>query len=205
MFVNFQDTFITWKTLKGSYGKFTAEAYLYYNNNEWLLGSEVMACDVYGKEKLFKDPYYSFQPLFSSTESRIFRTYKVSGETDHTSFQPSLQFQKHAVEIKKQREFEQVDLITEKNYLNPMQCKIDTKEYSLQFPVKHLNCNGTNGQFQIETGPIVFPYRNNLCKAYLAFNSLNKFEVLISGSENGVEGFLTYNIDNCSITIIKKL
>ena len=86
-----------------------------------------------------------------------------------------------------------------------MQCKIDTKEYSLQFPVKHLNCNSKTGNFQVETGPIVFPYRKNLCRAYIAFNSLNTFEVLVSSSEKGLEGFLVNNVDNCKITLIKKI
>ena len=84
------------------------------------------------------------------------------------------------------------------------QCHIQTKEQEIQFPIKHLNKN-KKGEFQIETGPIAFQLEGNLTLAYIAFNELNSFELLIvNNSLNKREQKIIKN-RNCEINLYTEI
>lgn len=202
MIVDFNNSFISWSTPGGSFGRFNAEAYLHYKNTDWLMGTEVMACNVYDEGKLFKEPYYSFQPLFSKDECKVFRTYGLNGKTDDTTFKPSEQFQEHSLTIKEIDSYSETKIDSGTKNKNHYQCVINTQHYKLQFPIKHINTKMETEQFQVETGPIAFPYNNGICAAYVAFNKLNAFEVLLLNSENNKRNYNTVLENDCQIKII---
>lgn len=205
MIVDFQNSFISWETKNGSFGRFNSEAFLRYSNNDWLLGSEVMACNVYGNNKLVKEPNYSFEPLFSDHVCKIFRTYTLNGLTDDTVFQSQEQFKNHELHISEIENYTEVSLTDVLENLKPCQCIITTKEYQLQFPAKHLNVNRESKQFQIETGPVAIPNRETINTAFIAFNKLNEFEMLIYKNIDGKRNTKSITQKNCEIKIVVAL
>lgn len=176
MLLDFQNSFVSWKTHTGSYGRFNAEAYLKHDDTEWLLGSQVLAGNVYATENLIKTPLYYFQPVFSTVQCKILRNYFPEYTQDNTLFTPSEQFSEHKVTLNTVKEFK--ELLPTENIASQIQCTISSINFLLQFPVKHFNVN-TQNTFQIETGPIVLPGSNGPDLAYIAFNNYNTFEALI--------------------------
>lgn len=175
MLIDFRLSNVEWCTKEDSTGIFSLDSVLKIKEKNWALGSEVKACNVYNKSSLFKVPSYSFQPLFSEEECRIYRTYQEN-RTDDTHVNQKEIFKYHKLNLYSNKE------------LNPChpnelincdaQCCIKTEDQELQFPIKHLNKN-KKGDFQIETGPIAFQVDGELTLAYISFNELNSFELLI--------------------------
>lgn len=205
MIIDFQNSYLNWETKEGSFGRFNAEALCDLNNEEWILGSEVIACNVYSKGGIINEPSYSFQPLFSKSECKIFRTYLENNRSDDTVFSPSYLFKQHSVVVKKTKEYSLVNTSADFGLTQPCQCIVKTKDYSLQFPVRHLNFKENGDEFQVETGPIAFPYEGELYKGFIAFNTLTAFEVLAYTVENGTRNTRRVTNKNCEIKIVRKL
>lgn len=201
MLIDFRLSNIEWCTKEDSTGIFNLDSVLKINEKHWALGSEVKACNVYDKNSLFKVPSYSFQPLFSAEECRIYRTFQQEKTDDTHSGQNEI-FKYHKLNLFYKKEMKKCD----PNELIhcAAQCHIQTKEQEIQFPIKHLNKN-KKGEFQIETGPIAFHLEGDLTLAYIAFNELNSFELLIiNNSLNKREQKIIKN-RNCEINLYTEI
>lgn len=202
MVIDFNNSFISWRTNENSFGKFNAESGLFFKNIRWILGAKVTACNMYVDKPLIKTPGYYFQPLFSESECKIFRTYITNKATDDEQFKASEKFKSHDVNIVELPRYEKSEL-SDKSNNKTYQGIITASEYELQFPVKHYNVKDSS--FQVETGPVAFPADDQLCTAYIVFNSLNRFEALVFKNENGWRTKGVYKEKNCEIKIVSKL
>lgn len=202
MIIDFAGSYLNWLTHSGSFGRFNAEAYFKNSVSEWLLGSEVFACNVYGQETLFKEPVYSFQPLFSVNECRLFRTYQENNTSGDTVFAPDKEFKFHSIEMPELKQYVNIDLSKKMLSKKQIQCLITSNEYSLQFPIKHLNIHENNKQFQVETGPIIFTYQQQPVTGFIAFNKLDSFELLLSVPEKEKRKKKIIKENNCTIKIL---
>lgn len=72
-----------WRTRSGSRGRWAVEALLRTEEETFVLLGRVMACEVYGRDPLFRDPPYAFQALFGRERFKFFRTYG-NGDRDDT-------------------------------------------------------------------------------------------------------------------------
>ena len=79
--IDFPQSYYTWLTHENSYGRFNIESICnIYDNKDNQIDtiyslSGVMACDVYGKSPLFYSPSFFYQPIFSKSHVKTFRSF----------------------------------------------------------------------------------------------------------------------------------
>jgi hypothetical protein len=202
MLIDFRNSFINWQTHDNSFGKFNAESAVLWKNEWWLLGSKVIACNMYQNSELVKTPAYYYQPAFSRKEGRIFRTYLDTGKTNDEGFFLQDKFKVAGITIETISHYAAHQLKASAGKEN-YQCIISTPQYQLQFPLKHYNI--FEGKYQVETGPVALPIKEQLCTAYVVFNSDRGFEALIYEDKNGQRMQAQYEEHNCEIKIISAL
>ncbi len=72
--IDFRKSTFTWLTHEDSYGRFSIESILEYENQTFYLGSPVMACNMYKEDNLIINPSYLYQLVVSENSYHIFRT-----------------------------------------------------------------------------------------------------------------------------------
>ena len=171
---DFDNSFITF-VVKGysNYGRFKLESVTTVHKgeqeDEYILLSPVMACDVYGKGSLFKEPPYLYQALFSNSHYKIFRTYLPSMRQDNSSGRIEEIFEG----LNKCLKSRKAHRLTDKNEViaaamanRPLSARITFEnlsgfDVSTEFPIKHINVHPEREVFQVETGMVAITDVNN--------------------------------------------
>lgn len=208
--IDFNKSYLTWLTKDNSYGRFNIEAVCEIEDlinkatETYYLLSTVMACDVYGKKSLFRNPSYTFTAIFSSKEFKRIRNYTSLGKIDIDYGAISDAFKSTEIRLNKS-----YCRRTEINHIGGLikdaECLIscvDLVDYhpnytvKIIFPIKHINYRRNHVvEFQMETGMVILP--NYLSKsqilikdislAYIAFNSLDKVQIHFQTSDHNGE------------------
>ena len=201
--IDFNESSIGW--LGESSGKFKLESTFCYNNAiskkvTYGLSQSVLAGNVYNKKDLIKKPYYLFQLLGNKNKQKIMRSdipgnnnflFKFSQKRkkiNDTKF--SKIFDNFNLEIKKQKvlklqSFNDINRYYKKNnFIAKIKFKnFQNLDFEIEFPVNHINVLKNKKKWQIETGPILFPYKISIKKkfdllpSFIAFNQLNFADV----------------------------
>lgn len=193
MIVDFHNSFLEWETPDNSLGRFKAEAIIFYDHQSFILGSEVIACKVYNTNDFFISPAYKFQPLFSKETQIIFRSFAETQMPNDTISHLLPEFKNVVCKIEELKSYtviEDYDTLEKEFSKNKnLQVNIKSEKYELQFPVKHININGKQNRFQIETGTLVIPNETNkLIRAFSTFSSFDYVE-FISEEQSGLKRF----------------
>jgi hypothetical protein len=188
MIVDFQNSFLEWETKENSIGRFSAEAVIFSGDKGFILGSEVLACNVYNTNDFFKKPVYKFQPLFSNHHQLIYRTFTEDNTSnDSSSFDQEIfnRVNCHVQELKAYEVIDNIEILNRafKNE-KKFQMLITINKHQLQFPVKHINVNLEESRFQIETGPVVVLDNNEFRRAFVCCGSFNYAELVCENKES---------------------
>jgi hypothetical protein len=187
--IDFSRSFCTWLLKEQSgYGRFTIEAVLRTSIEEFLLLSGVMAANVYGKENLILKPTYEFAAVFGKSRYRVFRTHALYNEKQDTTDIISDRFQaveRHLtrVSVSALSTPQQIIEATRNNKMLNAHMRLPRCE--LIFPVKHMNVQTDTKNFQVETGPILFPSDfqnvdlNSFKQVFTVFNRLDEAEFAV--------------------------
>jgi hypothetical protein len=187
--IDFSRSFLTWLLKEQSgYGRFNIEAVLRTSSEDFLLLSGVMAANVYGKENLILKPAYEFAAVFGKSRYRIFRTHALYNETQDTLDLISDRFQsveRHLARVSGPvlSTPQQIIEATRANQILNAHMRLPTCE--LIFPVKHINVQTDRNEFQVETGPILFPGNFKSIElaafqqAFIVFNRLHQAEFAV--------------------------
>lgn len=175
--IDFSQSFCTWQlNEQASYGRFSVDALVRTQPpvtatpQTFLLLSEVMAADVYGRgPRLLYDPPFQFAAIFGPDQYRVLRT--------HAPWDPRQDsMQAHADRfsaVNPQLAWAPAQRITETDALiaatlapHPLVAHIQLHPgIELVFPVRHINVQTDTRQFQLETGPILMPDPDALSQA----------------------------------------
>ncbi len=206
MYIDFNKSFIEWETNNKSKGRFVIDATLKANSNFYFLSAKVIACNVYNQNNFFIQPSYSFQAQVSDLDYCIYRIYHESLKTNHTlnkGLNDFTYFKKCEIELKDYKIVKSYDaLLDEFNNKKQLQAYLEYEDTELQFPIKHVNINEENSQFQVETGAVLIHYKNTITKAYITFSTFNYAELLVETEQNGACFFNEQLNINSTIKII---
>lgn len=207
---DFRKSTFTWLTHEDSYGRFSIESILEYDDQTFYLGSAVMACDMYKVNNLIINPSYLYQLGVSENSYHIFRTSSTQISLEDSAGKISERFKKliisdikSEVELIEKSEIKHA-LLNEKYILAKV--KVNTiyhKSYTLKFPIKHINYSEKKQMFQAETGMIAVPSPKNDKKLQLAFVSFNNFDSIEMNilSDHPNRSFNIFKTANCSTSI----
>ncbi|OFX78119.1 MAG: hypothetical protein A2X12_05995 [Bacteroidetes bacterium GWE2_29_8] len=190
---DFENSYVTWQTIKQeTYGRFAIDSIVevFDKNNikleTYYLLSSVFACNVFESNDVIKKPTYTFQAIFSHNMFKIYRNYAINDKLEdnydiiekifkHIDYHIVL---KNATKIKNFQDLKE-GYLSYKKIVSMSTIKIKQYRYDIYFPVKHLNIDLNNFNFQIETGPILLPEKSknthidNLLITYVALNNFN--------------------------------
>lgn len=204
--IDFSQSYFTWHTHEGSYGRFNVESICaIYDINDRLIDTiyglnGVMACKVYGDSPLFHDPSFFYQAVFSDKSIKIFRSFIPYQEKDSIHQIDSLftNVERHIHPLKEEElilisEAEEVDLPLARNKAFVCQIRFnnDQFKFDLRFKVKHINYSRRKKAFQVETGPVSVVdfdqnderWIDNSTQAYVSFNVFSELDFLFNAIE----------------------
>ena len=226
--VDFRSSSVSW--LGESEGTFKIASMLKLNRPNkpaelFALTENILAGNVYAKQKLIKSPPYLFQFVMSKNYQKIMRT-----DLDNRQFYlfPLRAFRKKIKDTEgdifhdkthldiryRQARLNDVDDIFLKNRVcfdrtARLSFSKDQIEFSAEFPIRHLNTRSHSKEWQVETGPVLFPiFRKNpnkidLVPSFVFFNSLSLADILLDypTKKRKIQGFVDYIINdfNCRI------
>ena len=167
--------------------------------NRYILTENVLAGNVYSEKNLIKTPSYLFQLIASKKYQKIFRTdldskfYNLSLknlfrsnilDTEGNIFGDNLNFNIKYKSSYYNKNFEDLNKnFSSFSFNSRISFKNNGETFIIEFPIKHLNLNEKNKEWQVETGPIIFPILNNdtysLIPSFVFFNSFNKIDVFL--------------------------
>lgn len=226
--IDFDHSYITWQVPGGTNGRFNLEAMCEVKDLEegtsshYYLGSTVMACDVFGSGELFRIPPYSFTPIFSETQIRRVRFYEErrNEEDDVKNFHDlfeDVRFFIPKVQYKVLNDTESVIMASKSNQRLIGTTTTTTKDsrftIKATFPIKHVNFNRNEHDFQVETGKVLHAsgkgpvdiHRIDL--AYVAFQEFERCEFLLMDPSSSAVGgkrsrfFRRTHAEECKISI----
>ena len=187
--IDFSRSFCTWLLKEqAGYGRFNLEAILRTSHEEFLLLSGVMAANVYGKGNLILKPTYEFAAVFGQNRYRVFRTHASYTEKQDTVHPISDRFQtveRHLAITSSNVLSTQQQIIEATRSNKALNAHMRLHTCELIFPVKHINVQTDTNEFQVETGPILFPSSvqdinlETLKQAFTAFNRLDEIEFVL--------------------------
>lgn len=191
----------------------------------FVLTENVLAGNVYAKQKLIKSPPYLFQLVMSKNYQKIMRT----DLNNHQFWLPS----KHAFKKKvkdtegnifrdrthfnlkyRRSRLNEVDDIFLNNRISfdraaRLSFSKNQIEFSAEFPIRHLNTRSHSKEWQVETGPVLFPIfskkinKIELVPSFVFFNSLSFVDILLDypTKKRKIRGYVENMINNfrCSI------
>lgn len=167
----------------------------------FVLTENILAGNVYAKKGLIKNPPYLFQLVASNTYQKILRTdldNHISGiagqsisrrqvlDTEGDLFKDHLDIDIRYKLGNSLRCFYEIKKCSTAFSLNG-RLSIDTGQhnFTIEFPIRHLNANMKKKKWQVETGPILFPVFSgnkkeySLTPAFLFFSSLKKADIFL--------------------------
>lgn len=156
---------------EGSYGRFQLDAactirdFSRKKTSTYYLAPAVIACNVYAKNDLVKQPVYLFQIAASDERHVIFRTF-VSHVDDQSSIDKNsdlfeeVEFHITRKEAFVLKDFDDIDFYFQQH--NSISAHISYElgqvcQIEIEFPIKHINIQKERRLFQVETGPILIP------------------------------------------------
>lgn len=226
--VDFRSSSVSW--LGESEGTFKIASVLKLNRPNkpgelFALTENILAGNVYSKQKLIKSPPYLFQFVMSKNYQKIMRT-----DLDNRQFylfplralrkkirdtEGDIFHDKAHLNIRyRQARLNDVDDIFLKNRVcfdrtARLSFSKDQIEFSAEFPIRHLNTRSHSKEWQVETGPVLFPiFRKNpnkidLVPSFVFFNSLSLADILLDypTKKRKIQGFVDNIINdfNCRI------
>lgn len=189
------------------------------------LTENVLAGNVYAKQKLIKFPPYLFQLIMSKNYQKIMRT-----DLDNRQFWPSPKLvlrnkvkdtegnifrDKIHFNLKYRRSrLNDVDDIFLKNRVSfdrvaRLTFSKNQIKFSAEFPIRHLNTRSHSKEWQVETGPVLFPIfskkvnKFELTPSFVFFNSLSVVDIFLDypTKKRKIQGYPENIINNfkCSI------
>ena len=189
------------------------------------LTENVLAGNVYVKQKLIKSPTYLFQMVMSKNYQKIIRT-----DLDNHQFWPSPKTvfrnkvkdtegnifrEKIHFNLKYRRSrLNDVDDIFLKNRVSfdrvaRLSFSKNQIKFSAEFPIRHLNTRSHSKEWQVETGPVLLPIFSKktnafeLVPSFVFFNSLSFVDILLDypTKKRKIRGYVENIIYNfrCSI------
>jgi len=183
---DFYSSNLQWVTKTGSFGSFTIESKLSLLDHErkvvgdYIIGSSVLAGNMYEEGELLKKPPYHFQLIYTNGFNRILRSPITSPSTHRgvKTISDTLHENSYFDSIRPNiiyRDFKGINDDKEffsylKMGFKPINIRIHLTTYSdlkimIEAPIKHYNFMDRIKKWQIETGPILFLRKN--CKNYL--------------------------------------
>ena len=167
--------------------------------NRYILTENVLAGNVYSKNNLIKTPSYLFQVIASKNYQKIFRT---DLDTKFFDLSPKNLFRKNILDTEGNifgnnlnfnikykcshynRSFEDLNKnFSSFDFNSRISFKKNEETFFIEFPIKHLNLNEKNKEWQVETGPIIFPILHkdtySLLPSFIFFNSFKKIDVFL--------------------------
>lgn len=168
---------LEWTTHSGSYGSFNIESCLSLFDNQktevknFYLASSVLAGNMYVKSNLLKKPAYHFQLMLTDDYHRILRRSvhlnvdadrgrvikdSINDNSYFGSIASNIVFSRYQIVT---TEMELMKSIRSGYKLRNIRINIDLDKglaISLESPVKHYNYMKETGNWQIETGPVLF-------------------------------------------------
>ena len=189
------------------------------------LTQSVLAGNVYGKSNLIKNPYYFFQVLGNHKEQKILRTdlpnnkynilKSINKRKKINDTKLSKIFKDFKLEIKKQKGLKIVlfkniyKYFENNNFTSRIKFRnFQNLNFEIEFPINHLNVSSMEEKWQVETGPILFPFiynKNNkfdLLPSFVIFNKFDSIDIFYDypfGFRNRKKSYLK-NI-NCEIEL----
>ena len=184
------------------------------------LTENVLAGNVYAKQKLIKSPPYLFQLVMSKNYQKIMRT-----DLDNHQFllSPNRAFREKVRDTEgnifrdkthfnlkyRHSRLNNVDDIFIKNrtsfdYTARLSFSKNQIEFSAEFPIRHLNTRNHSKEWQVETGPVLFPIFSKKVKtvelvpSFVFFNSLSFVDVLLDypTKKRKIQGYVENMINN---------
>ncbi len=203
--IDFRKSTFTWLTHEDSYGRFSIESILEYENQTFYLGSPVMACNMYKEDNLIINPSYLYQLVVSENSYHIFRTSSAQILSEDSTGKISERFKKIVIsdiksEVKPIEESEIKHALLNDKYLLAKVNVKSNKPYTLTFPIKHINYSEKKQMFQAETGMITVPSPKKLQLAFVAFNNFDSMQMNIL-SDYPNRSFNIFKTSNCSTSI----
>ena len=169
------------------------------NKNRYILTENGLAGNVYSKNNLIKTPSYLFQVIASKNYQKIFRTdldcklFDLSSknlfrknilDTEGNIFGENLNFNLKYKCSNFNRSFEDLNKnFSSFDFNTRISFEKNGENFIIEFPIKHLNLNEKSKEWQVETGPIIFPILNedtySLIPSFVFFNSFKKIDVFL--------------------------
>ena len=200
--VDFSKSNFSW--LGESKGKFKIASVISITNetnikNRYILTENGLAGNVYSKNNLIKTPTYLFQVIASKKYQKIFRTdldskfFDLSSknffrrnilDTEGNIFGDNLNFNIKYKYSYYNLSFEDLNKnFSSFDFNTRISFKKNGETFIIEFPIKHLNLNEKNKEWQVETGPIIFPILNkdtySLIPSFIFFNSFKKIDIFL--------------------------
>ena len=226
--VDFRSSSVSW--LGESEGTFKIASVLnifHRDGTEQLfaLTENVLAGNVYAKQKLIKSPPYLFQLVMSENYQKIMRT---DLDNHQFWFSPKRAFRNKVKDTEgnifrdkthfnlkyRNSSLNDVDDIFRKNRVNfdrvaRISFSKNQTEFSAEFPVRHLNTRSHSKEWQVETGPVLFPIfskkldKMELVPSFVFFNSLSFVDILLDypTKKRNISGYVDNMINNFSCNI----
>jgi hypothetical protein len=155
------------------------------------LSQPVMAGNMYAAKDLLKQPPYLFQVAGSAKEQIIFRSYVSDSfknkKTDDSYGKPLIKdfnikiIRRKGISI---LTFEEINANFIKNKFSAkIITKVDKETISIEFPVNHINIKSESKEWQVETGPILFPISKkkeslfNYAPCFIHFNNFKTMDI----------------------------
>ena len=179
--LDFDYSSIGWKLKNDSLGLFKIDAALKEKKTNKLhyLAKTVMAGNVYGKSILPIVHNYNFQWLTNGKKWAVFRIFANNKIKIDTKINNKIDKYLLNIKYKKKREISIKNLIKNHESFNKnLVCKMDLGNQISEFPIKHINIDTINNNFQVETGPILLKKNKRFTSAFVFFNSQNKCQVV---------------------------
>ena len=201
--VDFSKSSVSWLGESTGIFKLASILSVFYKGkaDTFALTENVLAGNVYAKKGLIKNPPYLFQLVASNKYQKILRTdldNDISGipgqkisrrrllDTEGNLFKDGLDIDIQYKLGNSVSTFYEIKKCSTAFSLNG-RLSIDTNQhnFTIEFPIRHLNTNMEKKKWQVETGPILFPVfaenkkKYSLSPSFLFFNSLHTADIFL--------------------------
>ena len=189
------------------------------------LTENVLAGNVFAKQKLIKSPPYLFQLVMSENYQKIMRTdldnhqfwpspkrafrNKVK-DTEGNIFRDRTHFN---LKYRRARVNDVDDIFLENRVSFDRSARLSFSknqiEFSAEFPIRHLNTRSQSKEWQVETGPVLLPIfskkmnKFELVPSFVFFNSLSFVDILLDypTKKRNIPGYTENVINNLRCNI----
>lgn len=204
--IDFNRSTMTWLTRQEhSYGRFNIESCCSIQNlgnkysKVFYLGSPVIAGNVYAENNLVAQPTYFFEIVASEDEHIMLRKFLIYSPNKDSSDKNQSVFESLDIDLQETKALPLHDfnsILMEFNDKKAFSGRVKFQrsheiKITIEFPVKHINVQPLNNNFQVETGPILYPadiplnyFKDNAVPmfntAFIHFNCFDSAELTLN-------------------------